>query len=538
MPPKKERTSRTPIILLVIVVFVQSTRQNVETVLALLSAGSEMMYMSTTETTPSVVGETGIKPTRLEDDSDNKQAKIPSFSNAMKGSTLHETEAGSQHDFQDAEADESSTGLQAETGSDDEEDDDEEDGEHPPPLSQLYSLPHFLSSEEAYRNHVPEDLRQSSIDLMDNASNFGLNGSKPCNDWSKDLDSYCENPQCLRTMEIDSTILPSTTTCRTLWFSGISLGPSSECKQGGYGGLRSDYAVALRTAMHNAKDTLQPVLLVSKYLLEGYKMPPFIEWVAKQGAIVITVNEMSFQDLINSKLKGEPGIDTHIGQFLRIDIPKYVADHKLFDLPGVCDRYALYTDSDVAFVNRIRQGDLDRLKRQIDPSTDAYILYGRQTKTTRRPVNNGVMLFDVHRFTQEWPSILKFGIENFPSYSYDQMWFNNYFMSTPERMANRSTLANEWNWKSYWGVSPNKWHQVKLVHFHGPKIERGLEFMAQCNSTDFVLQKYGKTYDYLVRQGICCDRGMTAKYLLDMYYELSPPKSIRCAMTLDEMRTA
>jgi len=231
----------------------------------------------------------------------------------------------------------------------------------------------------------------------------------------------------------------------------------------------------------------------------------------------------------------DPGADTHGGQFLRIDIHQIVQDHKLFDLPGICDRYVLYTDSDVMFVNPILQGDLNKLKRQIAPSTDAYILYGRQTKTTRRPVNNGVMMFDVYRFSKEWPSILHFGTENFPDYSYDQMWFNNYFTSSKERMANRSTLGNEWNWKSYWPLNPNEWRQVKLVHSHGPKIGKGLEFMAQCDPTDSVLQKYGKTYQWFVKMGICCDFGMTAKYMLDLYYELSPPSEIRCSMTMEEM---
>ena len=400
-------------------------------------------------------------------------------------------------------------------------------------FSRVYRLPKFLTSEEEYQNHVPPNLRQSSISFMETASNFGLQKSPTCNDWSEDLDKFCEKPGCMVTFPINSTIVPSSTTCKTLWFSGFSIGKSSECKENGYGGYRSDYSVALRTAMHNARDTLQPVLLVGKYLVKDDKMPPMVEWAAQQGAIVITVDELSFQDMINSNLKTKPRPDSHMGQYLRIDIPKFIERHNLFDLPGICDRYALYTDSDVAFVNQIRQSDLDRLKRQIDPSTDAYILYGRQTKTTRRPVNNGVMLMDVYRFEKDWPSILKFGNENFPTYSIDQQWFNNYFMSSPERMANRSTLANEWNWKTYWPLSPNSWNQVKLVHSHGPKIGKALEFAATCNSSDFVRENYGKTYEWFVKMSICCDHGMTAKYMLDLYLELSPPSSIRCSMVLD-----
>mmetsp|Transcript_31019 Transcript_31019/g.74685 ORF Transcript_31019/g.74685 Transcript_31019/m.74685 type:complete len:540 (+) Transcript_31019:398-2017(+) len=401
--------------------------------------------------------------------------------------------------------------------------------EEPPKLYHLWHMPPHLSSKGQNPNvGSPTELNQTSIDLLENAARNGLTPSEGCNNATNETETWCEKQGCWRTFEINSTQMPSDTTCKTLWFAGFSISTSSECREGGYGGYRNDYAVALQSARLNAKDTLQPVLLVGKYMMEDTSLPSVVEWAAAQGVIVITVDELSFQHLIHTKLvKYNFRADT-MGPYLRIDIPWIIGEFNLMNLPGICDRHVMYTDSDVAFVNKITQYDLDKLKQQIAPSTDAYALYGHQTKSSGRPINSGVMLFDVYRFAESWHSLLDFGYEKGPFLSFDQGWLNDYFMSTPERSLNRTLLENEWNWKSYWRLSPNEWHQVKIVHFHGPKIGKALESMAHCDRTDHVNATFGKTYASLVKNGICCDQSMTAKFMLDLYYELSPPRSIKC----------
>ncbi|KAL3939985.1 MAG: hypothetical protein SGBAC_005384 [Bacillariaceae sp.] len=397
-----------------------------------------------------------------------------------------------------------------------------------PMLSHIWHMPSHLSSEGQNPNvGSPTELNQTSIDLIEAAAQNGLTPSEGCTNATNATETWCGKQGCWRTYEINSTQIPSDTTCKTLWFAGFSISTSSECREGGFGGYRNDYAVALQSARYNAKDTLQPVLLVGKYMMGNTSLPTVVEWAAAQGAIVITVDELSFQDLVNTKLVKNVHAN-HMGPFLRIDIPKIVGEHKLFDLNGICDRHVLYTDSDVAFVNKITQYDLDKLKEQIDPSKDAYTLYGHQTKSSGRPINSGVMLFDVYRFAQTWPDFLRFGYAKGPFLSFDQGWLNDFYMSTPDRMLNRTILANEWNWKSYWKLAPNEWNQVKIVHFHGPKIGKALEHMAHCSTTSWVFDNYGKTYASLVKNGICCDKGMTAKFMLDLYHELSPPRSVKC----------
>ncbi|CAJ1932346.1 unnamed protein product [Cylindrotheca closterium] len=397
-----------------------------------------------------------------------------------------------------------------------------------PKLSQIWHIPPHLSTEKANPNvGGPTELNQTAIDLFETATRSGLTPSQGCSNDTNATEAWCGEQGCWRTFEINSTEVPSETTCKTLWFAGFSISTSSNCYASGYGGYRNDYAVALQSARFNAKDTLQPVLLVGRYDMGDTPLPTVVEWAAAQGAIIVTVDELSFQDLVNNKLVKNVHAN-HMGPFLRIDVPKIVREHKLMDLPGICDRHVLYTDSDVAFVNKITQSDLDKLKKQIDPSTDAYTLYGHQTKSKGRPINSGIMLFDVYRFEQAWDSFLQFGYAKGPFLSFDQGWLNDYFMSTAERMANRSLLENEWNWKSYWRLAPNEWWQVKIVHFHGPKIGKSLEYMAHCNTSDWVFDTYGKTYASLVKNAICCDKGMTAKFMLDLYYELSPPRSVKC----------
>jgi len=395
-------------------------------------------------------------------------------------------------------------------------------------LSHVWHMPPHLSSEgQNPKVGSSTELNETSIELFENAAKYGLTPSEGCSNRTNETQAWCGKQGCWRTFPINSTQLESSTTCKTFWFAGFSLSTESECKAGGYGGYRNDYAVALQSALYNAKDTLQPVLLVGKYTMEDVPMPAVVEWAAAQGAIIITVDELSFQDLMTKKLNKNQNTN-HMGPFLRIDIPFIVQQHKLMDLPGICDRYVLYTDSDVAFVNKITQYDLDKLKKQIDPSTDAYTLYGHQEKSSGHPKNSGVMLFDIYRFQEAWPSFLQFGYEKGPFLSFDQGWINDYFGSTPERLLNRTLLENEWNWKSYWRLAPNEWHQVKIIHFHGPKIGKSLESMAHCDMSDWVFDNYGKTYAGLVKNGICCDQGMTAKFMLDLYYELSPPRSIKC----------
>jgi hypothetical protein len=45
------------------------------------------------------------------------------------------------------------------------------------------------------------------------------------------------------------------------------------------------------------------------------------------------------------------------GPWLRLDIPKLIKDHDLFNMPNVCKKHVIYKDVDVIFANRITKQD-------------------------------------------------------------------------------------------------------------------------------------------------------------------------------------
>ena len=87
-------------------------------------------------------------------------------------------------------------------------------------------------------------------------------------------------------------------------------------------------------------------------------------------------------------------------------------------------------------------------------------------------------------------------------------------------------LPMHYNWKAYWGLEPSAFSQVKILHFHGPKLGRGLEVIAKCNLTAISLLP--KAYRPHLQQGICCDRGRTAEWSIEAIYTLKAPIDHLC----------
>ena len=106
----------------------------------------------------------------------------------------------------------------------------------------------------------------------------------------------------------------------------------------------------------------------------------FVHWVQSNGAIVIDVPELSFQQLIVDKLGQRYGLDMNSGDMLqgpllRLDIPYLIEKHDLFQLPNICPDYILYTDSDVIFVNPITHEDINDLRTTLKNNQDAIVMY-------------------------------------------------------------------------------------------------------------------------------------------------------------------
>jgi len=384
------------------------------------------------------------------------------------------------------------------------------------------------------------ELRQALGDLY-----FGP--SDPCKNETKE---FCKKKKSCKTGYHDlwlatpdaQPVLPGapaspdnndTTTvgCKTLWFAGMSLGSNSQCTTNG-GGYQMEYAMALASARINAIDSLQPVLLLSTYGLEGVTTPAedhaLAKWARSQGAIVIVIDRLSFQDTANELAKGF-GPEHAVGPYLRMDIPRIIQQANLFDLPNVCPRHVMYTDSDVLFANRITIEDMTVLKSYIAPDKPAYLMYGREGDIDAlQPENTGVFVMDVHRWEQEWEDILSFGMNKtggFPAF--DQGWINEYFRQSYQDQQKVAMLPLAWNWKAYWGLQPTQWTDVKILHFHGPKPDRGLWEMASCSAGN--LTNVPEPYWYFVKQGICCNNGSVAHYARKIYDLLLPHAENVCS---------
>ena len=136
---------------------------------------------------------------------------------------------------------------------------------------------------------------------------------------------------------------------------------------------------------------------------------------------------------------------------------------------------------------------------------------------------------NVERFEQELPKMLQQARDE-EVYPNDQQMLNNYREANDTLKERFQLLPMHYNWKAYWGLEPSAFSQVKILHFHGPKLGRGLEAMAKCNVTaiSFLLTRHKEAYKPHLRQGICCDRGRTAEWSLEAIHRLKAPIDDLC----------
>ena len=221
------------------------------------------------------------------------------------------------------------------------------------------------------------------------------------------------------------------------------------------------------------------------------------------------------------------------GPFLRLEIPHFIKEHNLFGLPNICKQYALYTDVDIIFANRITQHDIQTLSKL---TGKAVALYGREYTKGERIENTGVMVVNVELFKQEVPHILDhkdhWGEEKYPQFTQrkglDQGLINSYRAMNDTTMEKFKLLPMHYNWKAYWGLEPSNISQVKIIHFHGLKPGLLLEDVARCNITGLDDSPYKEHYEVMFRQGVCCDQGRTAEWSIHAFHRLVAPKDELC----------
>ena len=86
-------------------------------------------------------------------------------------------------------------------------------------------------------------------------------------------------------------------------------------------------------------------------------------------------------------------------------------------------------------------------------------------------------------------------------------------------------------------MEPSFFSQVKILHFHGPKLGSGLEAMAKCNLTAISFLLHKEAYKPHLRQGICCDGGRTAEWSLEAIYHLKAPIDDLCDIAANDSVT-
>ena len=312
-------------------------------------------------------------------------------------------------------------------------------------------------------------------------------------------------------MATRSVVTEQPSGCKHLWFAGMSEQGKTAHE------YRSFYAVALLSARRNAAEALQPVLMLGRFNLSAVsRRSAFSRWASGNGAIVV-LRELSFQRELLHLVGRKYGIDHSIGPFLRLEIPSIVEQHKLFERPGVCRKYVLYTDTDVLFATPIRP-------MQVQLPDGAFAAYGAESsRHDREPTNTGVMFIDVPQFRLQWPSILEFGrAHRFDFPAFDQGWLNAYFRQ-PFVQRGRTMLPLEWNWKVYWGGRIG--HPARIIHFHGPKPGRSPDFLECLASGDHACVRNDSAwqshpYHPLVMAGFEVDGGRMANVSLRLYRTL------------------
>lgn len=295
--------------------------------------------------------------------------------------------------------------------------------------------------------------------------------------------------------------------CKILWFAGMH--EDGSCSRVDHSGYQNMYAVALESAIINAGDSLQPVLMLGRLDMESpSKLSKFGSWAKSRGAFVITVPELSFQDVVNQHYSNHNPSHRQ-GPWLRLEIPRLIKEHNLFNKKeNICKDHILYTDSDVIFPNEITKFDIKQLRDELS-SSGAMVSYGRESLKRPEISNTGVMVIDVAKFGEAVPGMVNFLKEKGPRIAYDQGLINKYLQVHNDKY--RATLLDiHYNWKIYWKVEPSTFDQVKIIHLHGPKPNRGLEAIASCDPN---LYSYPDAYDWLVEQGICCDKGRSARWV-------------------------
>lgn len=220
------------------------------------------------------------------------------------------------------------------------------------------------------------------------------------------------------------------------WFAGLNDNDSY---------YKELYIVALKSSK---KTKLLPVLIYN-----GID-ETFIETVKYHGARVI-IHGPFFADRPNFMNKPVDWINTALGAYLRVDIPKICEKY------GIHAEYVLYTDCDVIF-----------MKDPIDELSTYKPMYfaccSEINSSNFEEFNSGVMLLNVANMLKTYDIFIDTIDNNHYDYaSYDQGALQSFYKNKVDKL---SLLLNH---KPYWGKNDN----ALILHYHGPKPRDILDYI-------------------------------------------------------------
>eukprot|EP00560_Eucampia_antarctica_P008868 CAMPEP_0197822968 /NCGR_PEP_ID=MMETSP1437-20131217/284_1 /TAXON_ID=49252 ORGANISM="Eucampia antarctica, Strain CCMP1452" /NCGR_SAMPLE_ID=MMETSP1437 /ASSEMBLY_ACC=CAM_ASM_001096 /LENGTH=428 /DNA_ID=CAMNT_0043421881 /DNA_START=169 /DNA_END=1452 /DNA_ORIENTATION=- len=306
-----------------------------------------------------------------------------------------------------------------------------DNNEPPPPpstTSQFNFVPFNSYPSIGSMCHLPE-FHQDVLPYCNNKT--GIGQGRECLEHEKMVDD-----KLLQYMNIDHPLPPED--CKMLWFAAMH---ESSCENPNHHFYPQDYSVALNSALVNAGDILQPVLILSRYGLpneNSTKSNKLGIWAEEKGVKVIYPSQLSFQEDLPKTWPPNQS-----GPFLRIDIPKFVKEHNLFDMPNVCQDHVLYTDVDIVFPNKMTQKDVQILLQSVGTGIASY---GREYGKSPHIQNTGVMVMHVKRFEQELPLILQTAREQDSYPGHDQYMLNIYKDTNEINRGKFQLLPIHYNW--------------------------------------------------------------------------------------------
>jgi hypothetical protein len=214
------------------------------------------------------------------------------------------------------------------------------------------------------------------------------------------------------------------------------------------------YADMVKVAVHTA---FKHTTLVPHFLYDGADNA-LTDWLRKRKVQIIRCRTSHFDKLRElSRRKQDPQIlAIGAGAFLRVELPRTT------DELGMDDRYVLYTDCDIMFMEEVAK-DLEKIACRY------FAVAPEFHPKDYHHMNTGVMLMNLknlRRVDEKFRNFVISNLEKFPCW--DQSAYQWFYRRPRKKFLYQNgwdRLPIELNWKPYWG----DYSSAKIIHFHGPK---------------------------------------------------------------------